>query len=145
MTTLEDAGPPAEETAADDPAAARRTRQLSADPTDEATYVAGLVASARQATGCSCEELLAAGYALRQWMQRRSLAEQQAWSRGARCPHVTLIDGLAGAEFTGTGAARAWYSLVAVLRRLVLRGKSRVPVINDYVIDWIEENTIYLA
>src|SRR5690349_19935218 len=56
----------------------------------ETTYVEGLVAGARQASGCSCAELLAAGYALRQWVQRRSLAEQRAWQRAGQCPHLTL-------------------------------------------------------
>jgi hypothetical protein len=114
-------------------------------PTPETAYAAGLVADARQASGCSCAELLAAGYALRQWGQRRSLAEQQAWHRAGQCPHLTLVDGLASAAFTGPLVARDWYTLAATLRRVTLPGSSRTHLINDYVIEWFEEHTGYLV
>jgi hypothetical protein len=112
---------------------------------DERTYAEALIANAQRVSGCSCAELLAAGYALRQWVQRRSLADQASWLRATQCPHVTLVDGLAAADFTGHRAARDWYLLVATLRGVTLDGQARVPVINDYVIDWIEGNTTYLV
>jgi hypothetical protein len=126
-------------------AGTRRAWFAAAEETDEAAYILGLVTTACQVTGCTCADLLAAGYALRQWAQRRTLAEQRAWARATRCPHVTLIDGLASAEFAGSRAERDWYTLAAVLRRVALRGPSRTPIINDYFIDWIEEHTSYLA
>jgi len=128
------------EGAADD-----RDLATALDGSDERTYAEALVANAQRVSGCSYAELLAAGYALRQWVQRRPLAEQATWLRATQCPHVTLVDGLAAADFTGSRAARDWYTLVAALRRVTLDGHSRIPVINDYVIDWIEENTSYLA
>ena len=85
----------AEEGADDEP---RRARPAAAEFADQTTYVLSLVTTACQVSGCNCTDLLAAGYALRQWAQRRPLVEQNAWPRGTRCPHVTLVDGLAGAE-----------------------------------------------
>ena len=124
----------------------QRRARPAAESAEETTYTLSLVMTACQVSGCNCADLLAAGYALRQWAQRRPLAEQHAWPRATRCPHVTLVDGLAGAEFAGARAAdRAWYGLAVALRRVALRGKSRAPVINDYFIDWVEENTDYLT
>ena len=124
----------------DDPQAAAL---LAAD--DERTYAEALIANAQRVSGCSCAELLAAGYALRQWVQRRPLADQATWLRATQCPHVTLVDGLAAADFAGHRAARDWYILVAALRGVTLDGQTRIPVINDYVIDWVEDNTAYLV
>jgi hypothetical protein len=124
-----------------DPPAASATLDMG----EERTYVEALIADAQRASGCSCDELLAAGYAMRQWVQRRPLADQTAWLRATQCPHVTLVDGLAGADFAGHRAARDWYTLAATLRRVTLDGEVRVPLINDYVLDWIEENTHYLV
>lgn len=115
------------------------------DVSDERTYAEALIGHARRASGCSCADLLAAGYALRQWVQRRPLADQATWARATQCPHVTLVDGLAGADFTGSRAARDWYTLVAALRPITLGGAARVAVINDCVLDWIAENTEYLV
>jgi hypothetical protein len=116
------------------------------EESDERTYAEALIADAQRMSGCSCEELLAAGYALRQWVQHRPVSEQAAWLRATQCPHVTLVDGLAAADFSGHRAARDWYGLAALLRRVTLDGQaSRVPVINDYVIDWVQENTSYLV
>ena len=134
------AGPGAAAAAEDDPPPA-----MGPERGEEAAYVEGLVASAERVSGCGCAELLAAGYALRRWAQRRPLAEQHTWARATACPHVTLVDGLASAEFTGTRAARDWYTLAATLRRVTLDGSSRTPVINDYVIEWVEENSDYLV
>jgi hypothetical protein len=141
--TTPDGGLARAEEGADD--AARRARPAAAESADETTYILSLVTTACQVSGCNCADLLTAGYALRQWAQRRPLGEQHAWPRATRCPHVTLIDGLAGAEFAGARMARDWYGLAVALRRVALRGKSRAPVINDYVIDWIEENIHYLT
>jgi hypothetical protein len=126
--------------AADDP-----ELSTALDGSEERTYAEALVANARRVSGCNYDELLAAGYALRQWVQRRPLAEQATWLRATQCPHVTLVDGLAAADFTGPRAARDWYTLAAALRRVTLDGHSRIPVLNDYVIDWIKENTTYLV
>jgi hypothetical protein len=115
------------------------------EESDERTYAEALIADAQRVSGCSCAELLAAGYALRQWVQHRSVPDQATWLRATQCPHVTLVDGLAAADFSGHRAARDWYSLAALLRRVTLDGHSRVPVINDYVLDWIQENTGYLV
>lgn len=114
------------------------------DLSDERTYVEALVANARRVSGCNCAELLAAGYALRQWVQRRPLTDQATWLRASQCPHVTLVDGLAAADFTGSRPARDWFVLVAALRLVTLDGPVRIPVINDYVINWIETNSHYL-
>jgi hypothetical protein len=128
-----------------DGAADDRDLATALDGSDERTYAEALVANAQRVSGCSYAELLAAGYALRQWVQRRPLAEQATWLRATQCPHVTLVDGLAAADFTGPRAARDWYTLAAALRRVTLDGHSRIPVLNDYVIDWIKENTAYLV
>ena len=108
---------------------------------DELSYARSLLSTALQATGCSAGELLAAGYALRRWAQLQSLSEQQRWWRATRCPHVTLIDGLAGPVAASGRDGAAWGGLVRALRRLALRGPDRVARINDHVIEWIEEHT----
>ena len=131
---------PGEGEAVDDPASS-----AVLDGSEERTYAEALIADAQRVSGCSCEELLAAGYALRQWVQRRPVMDQATWLRATQCPHVTLVDGLAAADFSGHRAARDWYSLAALLRRVVLDGHSRVPIINDYVLDWVQENTGYLV
>ncbi len=128
-----------EESAADPAPAA------SLDVSDERTYVEALIANAQRVSGCNCAELLAAGYALRQWVQRRPLADQATWLRASQCPHVTLVDGLAAADFTGTRTARDWFVLVAALRLVTLDGPVRIPVINDYVLNWVETNNHYLT
>jgi hypothetical protein len=131
---------PGEEGAVADPALAA----APPDASDERTYVEALVANAQRVSGCTCAELLAAGYALRQWVQRRPLADQSTWLRASQCPHVTLVDGLAAADFTGSRTARDWFVLVAALRLVTLDGPVRIPVINDYVINWVETNNHYL-
>ncbi len=135
----DEAPPPGEEAAADH-APASATPAAS----EERTYVEALVANAQRVSGCTCAELLAAGYALRQWVQRRPLADQATWLRASQCPHVTLVDGLAAADFSGSRPARDWFDLVAALRRVTLNGPVRIPVINDYVINWVETNNHYL-
>lgn len=145
MTAPETGTPRPDEAADDDPGGARRARQLSADPADEAAYIMGLVNAACAQSGCSCADLLAAGYALRRWVQRRTLDEQRTWQRAHRCPHLTLIDGLAGAELAGAHGLRDWYVLAATFRRVTLRGDARGPVLHDCLIEWVEENPQHLA
>lgn len=139
-THRDEAPLPGDGEAADHPASS-----AALDVSEERASAEALISDALRVSGCSCAELLAAGYALRQWVQRRPLADQATWRRATQCPHVTLVDGLAGADFSGHRTARDWYTLAATLRRVTLAGDVRVPLINDYVLDWIEDNTNYLA